>query len=796
MKKRFLGFILALTLLVNMCAIAPLNASAANGTMQYIYPSGTMFYVRPFYTVDAFKIVDSRSQCISPDVTDKTLYVENACLLEAAEQVEISLTKVVSGTTLEKYKEAIWDEEKLKYVPFSGELESYYISTMPGENAPTSIRLEDGTYIVGITKGGDGVLTRIVVGSGENPIAVYLNDKKINFDVPPIIDSGRTLVPLRAIFEAMGMAVNWDSSTSTVTALGNGNSISMRVNETAAIVNGETRTMDVPSKIIDGRTLVPVRFIAESVNAKIEWDGTNRIVDIKYTPDENYKIFTVNYSDKIEAYKFDSGYYVDSSAILPLLFGYDDKYNDLSGILKIWDNDVNIGLNIPYDLNFNNESDYVSLEIKCSDGTLLKDSVYKSHYKKTNVVMTRKGDKSYINLDDIVWLNNYIIVDDSQILPDLVSNSVRTILDNDVISNPTNEFGNKKWAFSGWQIGWTDKELEDYINYQEIWGDIALCSLAVFDGEGFDIFKKRINAMVDVLVMPSEEQLNENIQSKLQQSENGDLLIDFGKNLSSYDDTFIELTEVYKNSPKVHKVMKDISVSSGILFTWFDAYAETYEEVLSIQAIMECTENNRRILESFVNELPYEYKKDCSSAFEIISERLKQYENYNYGKMFLKNLAEKGGSLVVRSVIKEVIDAGIESSKGKFVYNIGTCALEMGRYAIDVLAKNQLEGIEKQGVFHALYDFNNIAYNRYVDLYNQRTQYLHDLPVSYQESLKNAAIISILTGNESRRTFINARELLLTKSQLKKNEVGHQALLNYCNEVDFLLNKWKSASIQ
>lgn len=786
--------VLTLTTLVSMCAFAPLGVSAeSSNTIQYNNQSGTMYRVSPFYTVDAFKIVGSKSYSDGLNITDKTLYVENACILEAAEQVEIEITKVVGGTTLEEYYKSIWDEVNFKYVPFPGTIESYYVSTMPREQAPTYKKLDEGTYIVSVTKGGDGVSTLIIVGNGnsEQENSVYLNDMKIEFDVPPVIEEGRTLVPLRAIFEAMGMIVDWDGTTSTITATGKGNTISMRVNETTATVNGKTLTMDVPSKVIDGRTLVPVRFIAESLGAEVDWDGENRIVYIKYTPDENYKTFIVNYSDEIEAYKFESGYYVDSAIILPLLFGYDDKYNDLSGILKIWDDEVNIGLNVPYDLTSNKEGDYVTLEIKCSDGTLLKDSVYKNHYKKSNVVMTRKGDKAYINLDDIIWLNNYIIVDDNQILPDLVVDSVSTILNNDVISNPLNEQGDKKWAFSGWQIGWTDKELEDYINYQETWGDIAKYSLALFDGEGFDIFEKRINSMVDVLVMPTEEQMSDNIQSKITQTEAGEKLVDFGKYLADYDENFVDLTEVFKNTP-TEKLIKYITGSSSAIFAWGDAYMEASEEVLAIQAVMECSEKNRKVLEDFVNDLPYSYKEKYKYAFDIIDKRLKEYENYNYGKMFLKNIAEKEGPFAVQLGIDIIFEKKL-TPKGKFTHDLGTFALQIGRYAIDVVADSQLAGIEKQGVFHALYDFNNIAYERYAELYSQRTQYLHDLPISYQEKLKNAAIISILSGNEARRNFVNARELMLTKSQLKKNEVGHQSLLDYCDEVDFLLNKWKES---
>ena len=119
---------------------------------------------------------------------------------------------------------------------------------------------------------------------GEPPkqISVYLNGDIIEFDVLPTTENNRTLVPVRAIFEAMGMNVAWDNSTSTVTATGNGNSITMKINQTTAKVNGKLFSMDVPARMIGERTLVPVRFIAESLGADVDWNEEDKIVYIKY----------------------------------------------------------------------------------------------------------------------------------------------------------------------------------------------------------------------------------------------------------------------------------------------------------------------------------------------------------------------------------------------------------------------------------------------------------------------------------------------------------------------------------
>jgi len=113
-------------------------------------------------------------------------------------------------------------------------------------------------------------------------IKVLLNGEAISFDQPPIIENGRTLVPLRAIFEAMGADVEWDNATRTVTAELDGVNISLTIGSNILYRNGEAVTLDVPAKIEGGRTLVPVRAIAESFGAEVGWVQSTRTVTIEF----------------------------------------------------------------------------------------------------------------------------------------------------------------------------------------------------------------------------------------------------------------------------------------------------------------------------------------------------------------------------------------------------------------------------------------------------------------------------------------------------------------------------------
>ena len=109
---------------------------------------------------------------------------------------------------------------------------------------------------------------------------VFYNGEKIKFDQIPVIENGRTLVPLRAIFEKLGADVEWNEDTQTVIATKDDTKISLTIDNTAASKNGESITLDVPAKVKNGRTLVPVRFVADCFGVDVSWDGTMQRVSL------------------------------------------------------------------------------------------------------------------------------------------------------------------------------------------------------------------------------------------------------------------------------------------------------------------------------------------------------------------------------------------------------------------------------------------------------------------------------------------------------------------------------------
>ncbi len=113
-----------------------------------------------------------------------------------------------------------------------------------------------------------------------NEIRVMLDDEYIKFDVAPEIIDGRTMVPLRAIFEAMGAEVEWDGDTQTVAAIKDETVVVAFIGEKIIYVNDEETVIDVPPMIKNGRTLVPVRFITEAFGYNVKWNDKTRTVVI------------------------------------------------------------------------------------------------------------------------------------------------------------------------------------------------------------------------------------------------------------------------------------------------------------------------------------------------------------------------------------------------------------------------------------------------------------------------------------------------------------------------------------
>lgn len=149
---------------------------------------------------------------------------------------------------------------------------------------------------------------------------VVLNGIELNFDVPPIVENSRTLVPFKSVLEALGANIGWDPELQLVTATKGSTEIRLWIGSTDISINGNMSVIDVPPIIYNGRTLVPLRVISEVLGARVDWDQYSQTVTINsnsikkniITPEKAYQISKEYVNDTVKpsySYEvFDSDY--------------------------------------------------------------------------------------------------------------------------------------------------------------------------------------------------------------------------------------------------------------------------------------------------------------------------------------------------------------------------------------------------------------------------------------------------------------------------------------------------------
>lgn len=120
----------------------------------------------------------------------------------------------------------------------------------------------------------------------ERQVAVLVDGLPVVFDVQPVISGGRILVPFRSIAETLNIPVGWDGSTQTVSAGSGNTSVRLQIGNTTAYLNNTPILLDVPPVIINGRTLIPLRFFSEAFGCKVEWDSSINGARITSPPSE------------------------------------------------------------------------------------------------------------------------------------------------------------------------------------------------------------------------------------------------------------------------------------------------------------------------------------------------------------------------------------------------------------------------------------------------------------------------------------------------------------------------------
>jgi hypothetical protein len=166
-------------------------------------------------------------------------------------------------------------------------IERNYIQAVEGwrrRRMKSSQLRQGGSYVMNATGKLVIVITFLCIlflgvspnASATQDIKVLIDGKVQVYDQAPFINKGSTLVPLRGIFESLGAQVSYDDKTKTITGKKGSREVILVLGSTKAKLDGKEVTLAQPAQAFSGRTMVPLRFISESLGAGVQWDGTNR----------------------------------------------------------------------------------------------------------------------------------------------------------------------------------------------------------------------------------------------------------------------------------------------------------------------------------------------------------------------------------------------------------------------------------------------------------------------------------------------------------------------------------------
>ena len=135
-----------------------------------------------------------------------------------------------------------------------------------------------GNFLKRLGGAGVAAILLLTVTAQAQTVSIVVNGQPVSFDQPPLERAGRVFVPLRGVFERLGASVVY--SAGQINATGNGRNVSLHIGSTTATVNGQPVTIDVAPFLVGPRTMVPLRFIAQSLGATVDYNDSNRTVSI------------------------------------------------------------------------------------------------------------------------------------------------------------------------------------------------------------------------------------------------------------------------------------------------------------------------------------------------------------------------------------------------------------------------------------------------------------------------------------------------------------------------------------
>lgn len=137
-------------------------------------------------------------------------------------------------------------------------------------------------------------------------VSVLINNKFLQSDQPAVIVNSRTLVPMRAIFEALDAQINWDGNSQTATATKGDITVSVSIGKNELIKNGQSISLDVAPQIISNRTMIPLRAVSEAFDCIVKWNNLKKYAIIIPKNQTPYRIEAKNKGETVATAHFNN----------------------------------------------------------------------------------------------------------------------------------------------------------------------------------------------------------------------------------------------------------------------------------------------------------------------------------------------------------------------------------------------------------------------------------------------------------------------------------------------------------
>jgi hypothetical protein len=216
------------------------------------------------------------------------------------------------------------------------------------------------------------------VTTNAKTIFIFLDGKKVVFKLQqPINVNGRVLVPLRDIVEALGAKIEWDDTTKTVTVKKADLVITYKIGSLTGIRNNEIIQIPVPGQLVEGTTMIPLRFVSEALGTNVSWDEHSQTVLISSKVKTEVEVTNILEGNVVE---IKAGDKTDKLVLL----GFEHLDPNFEGEATQWLSEQLVGMTIrvEQDAKLREAHGYLLAYVYLADGTLLNSQIFAKGFAK------------------------------------------------------------------------------------------------------------------------------------------------------------------------------------------------------------------------------------------------------------------------------------------------------------------------------------------------------------------------------------------------------------------------------